>query len=262
MGLGVQTDAPFPGIAATLDNLVREVRDLQCRVFELTYARFPPPQLCGQMIPWPAHSRTAPPHQPSAPSNMNPLSLFPSHLPPSRAVSHSTTRASSPSPPHSTSSPATRRNKNAGSVGVSRTPNQPLGPSSTTKAWRCTWVGPSSRHQLLSEKQSQTTSPRRRIESYVGKAQSVIGNLTLSAHCPAWGKHKSDGEGKTIETLTLDLGCKIENTGGPIRLAIRATEKYTAMDLTITSNDFTFPVVQWEVLKKGWDQITSRALAH
>ncbi|GFO35833.1 hypothetical protein PoB_006233800 [Plakobranchus ocellatus] len=51
--LGMQTDAPVPDLALTLESLVKEVRDLKCRVFELTCARFPPSQLCGQLMPWP-----------------------------------------------------------------------------------------------------------------------------------------------------------------------------------------------------------------
>ncbi|GFO12602.1 RNA-directed DNA polymerase from mobile element jockey-like [Plakobranchus ocellatus] len=71
----------------------------------------------------------------------------------------------------------------------------------------------------------------------------------LNAHSPAWGKHKSDWAGKTIEKLTLDLRCMIENTGEPTRLATTSNQIHTAIDLTITSNDFTYPVVQWEVFE-------------
>ncbi|GFN73500.1 hypothetical protein PoB_000000600 [Plakobranchus ocellatus] len=79
--MGVQTDAPFPEITAKLSNLVREVRALQCRVFELTYVCFLLPQLYGQLIQWPSNSGMVPPHQPSAPSNRNlPLPLLPPYL--------------------------------------------------------------------------------------------------------------------------------------------------------------------------------------
>ncbi|GFO35834.1 RNA-directed DNA polymerase from mobile element jockey [Plakobranchus ocellatus] len=71
----------------------------------------------------------------------------------------------------------------------------------------------------------------------------------LNAHSPAWGNGKSDWAGQTIEKLTLDLGCMIENTGEPTRLATTANQKHTAIDLTITSDDFTYPVVQREVFE-------------
>ncbi|GFN96568.1 nocturnin [Plakobranchus ocellatus] len=71
----------------------------------------------------------------------------------------------------------------------------------------------------------------------------------LNAHSPAWGNRKSDWAGQTIEKLTLDLGCIIENTGEPTRLATTTNQKHTEIDLTITSNDFTYPVVQWEVFE-------------
>ncbi|GFO17001.1 RNA-directed DNA polymerase from mobile element jockey-like [Plakobranchus ocellatus] len=61
----------------------------------------------------------------------------------------------------------------------------------------------------------------------------------LNAHSPAWGNRKSDWAGQTLERLTLDIGCMIENTGEPTRLATVANQKQTAIYLTITSNDFT-----------------------
>ncbi|GFO23702.1 RNA-directed DNA polymerase from mobile element jockey-like [Plakobranchus ocellatus] len=67
----------------------------------------------------------------------------------------------------------------------------------------------------------------------------------LNSHSPAKGNRKSDWAGQTIEKLTLDLGCMIENTGEPTRSATTTNQKHAAIDLTITSSDFTYPVVQW-----------------
>ena len=75
---------------------------------------------------------------------------------------------------------------------------------------------------------------------------SVVGDL--NAHTPTWGNHFSDWAGNAIERETLELGHMVINTGQPTRIAEGPAQRHTAIDLTIISDDFTYPVAQWETL--------------
>ena len=77
------------------------------------------------------------------------------------------------------------------------------------------------------------------------KNHILVGDL--NAHSPTWGNHKTDWAGRILEEEALDLGSIIYNTGAPTRLAANQQQKDTAIDLTILSNDFTYPTIDWEV---------------
>ena len=85
------------------------------------------------------------------------------------------------------------------------------------------------------------------IETMINKEnQLLVGDF--NAHSQTWGNNRRDKAGQILEEKSIEMGFNINNTGEPTRITETKKQSHTAIDLTITTNNFPYEAVKWETL--------------
>ena len=85
------------------------------------------------------------------------------------------------------------------------------------------------------------------VETMINKEnQLLVGDF--NAHSQTWGNNRRDKAGQILEEKSIEMGFNIINTGEPTRVAETKKQSHTAIDITITTNNFPYEAVKWETL--------------